>query len=373
MDRLKAGLFGVLLGLVSTLHVRAETPAPAPTAVLRPLANVGLAPALLEAAEREHISLFKTSGVTENSSVGDSAVFWVGTVAGEERKQWLIQLRRGAITPEEQKAHRAKDITKYLSWGPVIVFKSEVDALDLWIAGPVETPKSADSKKQKEAEVRITKTRVYVPRDFLQLGLDDSERASSSITRRAKEIKQEDPGFKMGHIYAMHKPIRQENINYAKPVAARIGFTPEMERAWSGGFVALQSFYELASRVPALKDIADVAFKRPAVWKLSKLAFGAHFKTNFGGRDRGFVDSGKLGFLPVPMASFDVPFSFQFDKELIVSGAMLVTKPAPPLDVSAGILAILAFHPTDKTRAVELRAIASTRGADKPGGMSVTR
>ena len=71
--------------------------------------------------------------------MGDSEVFWIGATSAGTTKQWLIQLTRGAISAKEQKDHRGKETSRYLSWGPVITFKSEVEALDLWIAGPVDT------------------------------------------------------------------------------------------------------------------------------------------------------------------------------------------------------------------------------------------
>lgn len=365
---------GSIIGAALCFQAAAGEPTGAPAdRPLLPLANVELAPALKAAAEREHIVLFKTTGVSETASTGDSEVFWVGAVSGKRRSQWLVQFSRGVTTPAEQKANRTNDVTRYLSWGPVEVFKSEVAALDIWIAGPVDTSNGPDSKDKASAPVRVRKARLYVPRDFLRLGLDDSERAASLINRRMREVSKEDPQVNFGHIYSMAEPIKPENIAYAKPVAARLELTAELERAWAGGIVALQAFYKLTEKVPELKEIGEIVFKKPAVWKLGKLAFGAQFKTNYGGMDRGFVDSGKLGFLPVPMASFDVPFSYQFENDLIVSGAMLVTKPAPPLDVGAGILSIIAYHPTDKTRAVQLMAIASAKGVANAGGTSDLR
>jgi hypothetical protein len=112
-----------------------------------------------------------------------------------------------------------------------------------------------------------------------------------------------------------------------------------------------------------LEEIAEVVCKKPAFWKLPKLAWGTQFKTWFGGLNKAPIDPGAVGCLPVYLESFDAPFSFAFGDDSIVSGAMLVTKPMPPLDVSAGILGLIAVHPDDKTRVVELRAISSTRGS----------
>jgi hypothetical protein len=70
----------------------------------------------------------------------------------------------------------------------------------------------------------------------------------------------------------------------------------------------------------------------------------------------------KLGLLPVALEVFEVPFSFSLDNDPIISGAMAVTSPDAPLDVSAGILGLVAVHPRDKTRMVHLVAISATRG-----------
>jgi hypothetical protein len=186
-------------------------------------------------------------------------------------------LKRGIATPEEQKANRGEDVTRYLSWGSVVTFHSEVDALSLWIAGPVDTNDDPASNTANIPLPAVRRARIFVPGDYLRLGLDDSVRANQYINHRTQVLLKEDPKFGFGHIYSLGKPIKPENIAWAKPVAERIGFSPAMERAWSGGYVALEAFYKLANDVPELKEIADVAMDRPAPWKYVKLAFGSHF------------------------------------------------------------------------------------------------
>lgn len=129
--------------------------------------------------------------------------------------------------------------------------------------------------------------------------------------------------------------------------------------------MALEAFYKLVNDVPELKEIADVALDRPAPWKYAKLAFGGHFRTSLGGREAQLVDPAKMGLLPVALETFEVPFSFSLDRDPIVSGAMAVTAPGAPLDVSAGIIGLVAVHPKDKTRMVHLVAISATRGNSK--------
>jgi hypothetical protein len=354
----------LLAGIALCTFARADTTDAAPTPPLRPLANATLAPALRDVAEHANLPLFQSAALSEKPFAGDAVVVWIGATRGTNSQQWLLRLTRGVATPIEQQAHRQKEITKYVSWGPVVSFKSEVDALDVWIAGPVDTTARAEDQTQPQPTVSIRKTRLFVAGDFLRLGLDKSERISSSIVSRSQQIAAEDPSFTLGNLYSLDQPIRAEKIGHAQPVAQRLGLTPEMARSWIGGYVALEAFYNLANGVPELKEIAEIACEKPSVLKLARLAFGTRLHTSFGGANLAPVDSGKVGLLPIPMESYDTPFGFQLGKDPIVHGVMLVTNPSPPLDVSAGILALIAGHPTDKTRAVELRIIGSSRGTD---------
>lgn len=327
-----------------------------------PLANAVLAPALKAAAERDHILLFNLDPTGPEPLEGDSAVAWIGTSDAKSTRQWLIQFRRGVITPAERKSAQDRDKKKYLSWGPVVTFKSEAEALELWIAGPVAT--TAALKAEEIAPVK--RARILVPADYLRLGLDNSLRVDQHLRRRFEALRKEDPKFKASGIYVLDQPIPPEKIAAAKRVADKIEFTPEMERAWIGGFIALEAFYRLANEVPEIEAIAEVAVEKPPVWKLAKLATGTHFMTSLGGPNTRPAEPAKLGLVPVPMETLEAPFAFSFDRVAIVAGTLVVTSPTPPLDTTAGILALLAIHPKDATRQVHIAVISSVRGKPAP-------
>ena len=124
-------------------------------------------------------------------------MFWIGASSGKLTRQWLVQLSRGVTTPEEQKAHRAKEITKYLSWGPVVVFKSDVDALDLWIAGPVDIAVHSGGLYRVECDAghevlaqlsgRMRRCRIkVVPGDRVTVGVSPYDPVRGIITFRAR-------------------------------------------------------------------------------------------------------------------------------------------------------------------------------------------
>lgn len=354
MVNVVSGLF--VLGMSGQI-VSAE-PAPLPPPPPPPLAGATLAPALKAAADRDRITLFHLDQLGDVPLEGDSTVAWVGASDSKGKRQWLIQLRRGNATPEEQQSRRNREKKKYLSWGPVVTFKSDVQALELWIAGPIEITES-----MKPGDIApVKRVRVLVPSDYLRLGLDNSLRVDEHMRRRFDALHKEDPKFSAGHLYALEKPIKPENVSYAKAVADKIHFTPEMERAWVGGFVALEAFYNLANDVPVIEDIASIAVDKPSVFKLAKLATGTQFMTAFGGANTRAIDPAKLGLVPVPTEAFDAPFSFGFGHDPIVTGLMVVTKPMPPLDTTAGILSLIAVHPKDPRRQVHIGIISAVRG-----------
>ncbi len=326
-----------------------------------PLAHAELAPSLKAAADHEGIKLSYLDDLDARRppSVDDSVVAWIGTTEGGVTHQWLMQLRRSAATAAEERAVQSPDITKYLSWGPIITFKSKIEALEIWLAGPVEAPSSLPGPGPSAKTRRM---RVCVPGDYLRLGLDDTARIIMHIEQRARETQQEHLALNFGQIYAMDSPIRARNIGYAKPVADQIGISPEMARAWIGGTVALETFYDTIEHVRPLRRIAYVAIERPPLWKLALLVVGTQFKTALGNGQTHPIDPGALGLIPVKLECFSIPFEIRFGNDPLVVGALAVTAPSPPLDVSAGILGLLAVNPKDHRRMVQVVLISAQQG-----------
>ena len=359
MKRVLCVASAVWLGALPLLRLFAEeVPSKGDLPAATRLAQT-IPPVLRAAAERDHIELSGLGRIGDVPEVGDAAVVLITASKGKTHQQWLAELRRAEVTPKEQKESGGKTTIKYLSWGSTVTFRSEQEAIELWIAGPIEINPSTQADADFRAPVK--RTRILVPGDYLRLGLDNSARAQLYIAQRGQELRKTDPHFSEGHIYSLDKPIAPEKIELAKPVAAKIGFTPEIERSWMGGAVALQAFYGIAERVPELHDIALIAMDKPSLLELTKLATGTHFMTAFGGGKSEMIEPRERGLLPVHSESFAAPFQFSLGHEPIVYGAMVVTAPKPPLDVTAGILALHAIHPKDATRTVDVTVIATRR------------
>ena len=165
-----------------------------------------MAPALKLAAEHDHIGLMGVAkGAAREPAPGDSIVMWVGTSDDVSTKQWLIQMRRSTPTQKERRAGEGHDKTKYVSWGPVVTFQSHAEALEVWIAGPVDMKSATTEAATKPAPVK--RLRVRVPGDYLRLGLDNSARVDLRIRSLVAAAERENKPVDMGNIYALDKPV----------------------------------------------------------------------------------------------------------------------------------------------------------------------
>jgi len=65
--------------------------------------------------------------------------------------------------------------------------------------------------------------------------------------------------------------------------------------------------------------------------------------------------------MPVKLECFTIPFEIRFGNDPMVLGELAVTAPVSPLDVSAGILGLLAVNPKDHRRMVQVVLISAQR------------
>jgi hypothetical protein len=322
-----------------------------------PLSEAELAPELRKCAEENGVPL---DGFTpgDEPKVGDTVVFWVGSSRGAQRKQWLLQLRRGQLTPSEQ-TRKPRTMIKYLSWGSTVKFVSAWEAIDLWIAGPVDVTR-ADRKPQQN--VAVERARVLVPVEFLRIGFDRSARTNIELAQTIKRLT--DAGVKLdfGLFYMLDKPVDVRAVPAAKELAHKLEFTPDKERAWAGGSIALQGFYELAVGLPELRDIVMNAVDKPSPLQLAAAAFGPDVRVTM---DLNVVhlDVAKAALLPVDSPAFEQKFTLSMGKAPLVHSGAGVTAARAPLDVSGGIIMFFAVHPKDLGRVVHALAIAARPGA----------
>ena len=111
---------------------------------------------------------------------------------------------------------------------------------------------------------------------------------------------------------------------------------------------------------PGLREICEQVVAKPTLWNLMKLATGTHFMTRMAeGRE---INPTGSGLLQVSTPAYQNSVTFSFDKEAMVYADMVVTRPRPPLDTSAGIIAMIAVHPKEHKRVVQMVLIGTERG-----------
>jgi len=342
--------------VLAALSLRAAPPPKHPELV-PPLRGQAMAEALLARAEKEGIRWQDnvTPAFEAQPKVGDAIVVLVGACDGEITRQWLLQLKR-VPTRSEDKSAEDHQITLFSCWGPVSIFNADPEPLEVTVIGPVQVKPSPRSGK--EPKVELSRTRVLVPGAFMRLGLDGTARSCIRLMEATRRLVKEEPGFKPVNLWSRTSPVPSEQLRLYKPIAARLGRTPEDERLFVGGLVSLQSFYEIAKSDPVLRDIAMTVINRPSAWALAKSAFGAGPNTQF------FLNDGlcplkasDAGIVEPGFEIFQVPFEMSLQGTSLVNCFMAVTRPVPPLDVSAGILALVAIHPKDTTRVIELKLL----------------
>src|SRR5215218_5784418 len=116
-QQFEVGVRGALMLLLTAACVvcawgeTADTPQPAapPAAVTppvqTPLGNTPMAASLKAAAARDHVDLLGVAkSEKRDAAVGDAVVLWVGASDAKSTRQWLIQIRRSALTEKERRA-----------------------------------------------------------------------------------------------------------------------------------------------------------------------------------------------------------------------------------------------------------------------------
>jgi hypothetical protein len=192
----------------------------------------------------------------------------------------------------------------------------------------------------------------------MRLGLDGTARSCIRLMEATRRLMADDPQYKPVSLWSRTSPVPVQEIRLYKPIAAKLGRTPEDERLFVGGLVSLQSFYEIARGEPVLREIAMTVINKPSVWSMAKAAFGAGPNTQFFLNDTLCrIRPAEFGLLDPGLETYQVPFEMSLQGTTLVNCFIAVTRPVPPLDVSAGIIGLVAFHPKDIRKVIELKLL----------------
>jgi hypothetical protein len=317
------------------------------------LVAASAAPTTRAIAEREGFPLgdVQLADASAKAGPGDSVTALVSLSSFDGRlkpKQWIIRLRLSSANFQPQPNEGpTKDTTYYTNCGDVFAFHSAVSPMDLETLGPIP----ADSRT--EAHIEEKRTRIAVNTEFLGLNLN---RAANVILRlRQQEAKV--PGTKYGIIAGGSPfPAAESDANGRKLEA--IGIGEDDRRAFTGSLPALEQFLDIVRRTPDLQGILLEILDRPSAIDIFRSAARENITFQFivGGHSTGQEmfwkgpTAGEFGILAFNLEIYGKP---------VLTAALFVTAPAPPLEVSAGVLGVVAFSPSEPDKFVVVRVLSS--------------
>src|SRR5262245_32233908 len=221
--------------LASAISTRAAT---APTNKLARLTPVAPAPAVVAAAEAQHICLqgFEPCDAPTNTiEAGDSLAALVTLCEkGNKRTQWLVGMRALPASPKSAR-NPGKPFTLYSSLGNKHEFKPSPVALEARTLGPYPVTSGGKAPKCEDH-----KARCAVDQASLALGLDMAVDAL---------IKMQDASAR-GFLELGGEPFSETKIQTTRQMADQVHLTTEGERAIAGSVPALLSYFGLAQQTP---------------------------------------------------------------------------------------------------------------------------
>jgi hypothetical protein len=322
-----------------------------PLKMLDFLASVEPTPVAREVATREGYSLegIQLGAAAGKASPGDTlcALVSLSTFDGRlKARQWLIRLRLATFVG----TGAARDARYYTNAGDLFVFHSAVTAMDLETLGPILADTRADSRVERRQQ------RIEVNTDFLTLNLN----RTASVVYRLHEQAEKSPGLKddlSARGFAF--PSGESAANRSKMEA--LGVSQDDRRSFTGSLPALMQFLDIVRSTPGLQEILLEVLDKPSVIDVFRHGGRADIDFNFvgggpsPGREMFWKDARErdLGGLAFELSVFGKP---------ALDVALFVTAPVPPLEVGAGILAVLAWSPSKPDKVVVVRILSSLPG-----------
>lgn len=331
------------LGFIGSLPA-AETP-PAPTR--SPLA-ISPFPAVTDYAAQHGLAVegIEFAPDADTAQPGDQVVYLLELQQPDGQRQWLVRLTAGRDDPKTS-IHSIPADTIYTSTGLELRYTHTPAALDVEFIGPFATDTGAG------ASVAIRRGRAIVSAESLRLGLERYCESAPIIAGRQKAAGLENSGYYA--VFGGSRRPKAEAIESGRKAAAAFGLTPEEERLTFSVYFALRSFYQAASEIPACRDVLEQVLQKPSLWSIAgHLGLNATFK--YGWQGVRILPTGRF---PVSTPVYVLPVSLALNGQPALEAQLAVTSTRPPLRNCAGIVALVAGHPTDASKLVFMRLLSA--------------
>jgi hypothetical protein len=341
-----AGPFNLIL----LIYFAGRMPAAAATATAcDPLTPMALAPSLVAFASSHGIPL-EGIGVAAEGAVpqkGDQVVVLLALEQGGTMEQWLVRVETDDLTKKEQTMKPWPDDVIHTSTGLHLRYPNTPTALLVELTGPF----GAGSTREPVAPEHA---RSLVSREYLDLGIAQFCRSALQIVPRLEAAAITD-----FHYSGSTSIPSAETVARGRKAADAFGLTAEEERLFFSVYFALKTFFGAAMAIPGNQHVLEQVIEKPSVWSVVK-HFGVRTNVSFSWQDVQVAPEGKAA---VQQPVYLMPVRLSLNNVLAVKASLAVSEPRPPLQASAGILAICAEHPTAADRRLFIRMLSARRAA----------
>jgi hypothetical protein len=269
-------------------------------------------------------------------------------------RQWLIRLRLAA----QNAPAGTREVTYYDNLGGTFVFHSAVTIMELETLGPVPAGLGPGAPVDAKA------TRIAVNTDFLALNLSNAANVIFQMHERAKKF----PGIAYD-LGSGTSRFSAGDVEAGRGSLAALNLTLAERRSFTGSLPALFQFLDIVRGTPDLEGILLQVLDKPSVIDVFRSGARANVNLNFMGAG---PSVGREMFWQDPAdREFDVVFlALEVFGKPALNVALYVTPPTPPLEVSAGILGVVAWSPSKPDKIVAVRVLSSAPGAVAAGAGS---
>jgi hypothetical protein len=167
-------------------------------------------------------------------------------------------------------------------------------------------------------------------------------------------------------------PFPAVDVQNGRKQLAGSKLTQEEFRSFAGSLPALGQFLDIVRSTPDLQGILFQVLDKPSL--IDVFGHGSSRSIHFAFLGAAKMDGRNL-FEGVddPAEFYRVAFNIEIFEKPAVAVVLYVMPPAPPLEVSAGVVGIVAFSPSTPDKVVVVRVLSSVPGGSPDSGVSSGR
>jgi hypothetical protein len=261
--------------------------------------------------------------------------------------QWLTRLRLAAPDPKAAAAMKETDFTLYTNPGGSLTFQSAVMKMGLETLGPVLV------SSPENLALEVQERSLFVKTAFLEVNLN----RTADVLYRNHLHQENHPGTSYV-LSAQNRPFSADQLKATEKNTAFLELSPADLRSFFGAAPALAQFLQIVQHIPELQNILLQVLDKPSI--IDVFRHGASNAINFA-LEGGGSSLGQELFWPAgKKTEFSLlVFNLEIYGKPALTIACYVTSPRAPLEVSAGIVGIVAFSPSKPDKVVLVRVLAS--------------